>query len=83
MRKKPGDEAFRASFKFLSGGWDQRLADFNRFSQSKHGIVTPVYHISMIKATNWLCNFTWVGSNIPRHAQEAIKTLRSQKLKKV
>ena len=32
LRKRPGDEAFRVSFKFPRGRWDQRLADFNRFS---------------------------------------------------
>ena len=35
MRKKPGDEAFWLSFKFLRRGWDQRLADFNRFSNTE------------------------------------------------
>ena len=32
MRKKPGDEAFRVSFKFPRRGWDQSLSDFNIFS---------------------------------------------------
>ena len=32
MRKKPGDEAFRVSFKLPRRKWDQRLADFNIFS---------------------------------------------------
>ena len=32
LKKKPGDEEFRVSFKFLRCGWDQRLADFNRFA---------------------------------------------------
>ena len=32
LKKKPGDEEFRDSFKFLRCGWDQRLADFNRFA---------------------------------------------------
>ena len=32
LRNKPGDEAFRVSLKFPRRGWDQRLADFNRFS---------------------------------------------------
>ena len=32
LRIKPGDEAFRVSFKFLRHGWNQRLANFNRFS---------------------------------------------------
>ena len=32
LRRKPGDEAFRVSFKFPWRGWDQSLADFNRFS---------------------------------------------------
>ena len=36
-----------------------------------------------IKATNLWDNFRRVGSAMPSHAQEAIKTLRSQKLKKV
>ena len=40
--KKPVDEAFRASFKFPRRGWDQRLADFDRSLQQKHGVVTPV-----------------------------------------
>ena len=31
LKKKPGDEAFRVSFKFLRRGWYQRLTDFNRF----------------------------------------------------
>ena len=31
----PGDEGFRASFKFPRHGWDQRLADFNRFLHIK------------------------------------------------
>ena len=35
MRKKPGDEAFRVSFKFPRRGWDQRLVDFNRFPNIK------------------------------------------------
>ena len=35
MRKKPGDKAFRVSFKFPRPGWDQRLADFNRFSNKE------------------------------------------------
>ena len=35
LRKKPGDEAFRVSFKFLRRGWDHRLADFNRFSNKE------------------------------------------------
>ena len=42
LGKKPGDEAFRALFKFPRRGWHQRLADFNRFSQEKHAVVTPV-----------------------------------------
>ena len=42
LRKRPGDEAFRVSFKFPRCGWDQRIADFNRFSSLKHGVVTPV-----------------------------------------
>ena len=32
MRKEPGDEAFRVSFKLPRRKWDQRLADFNLFS---------------------------------------------------
>ena len=32
LKKKLGDEEFRVSFKFLRCGWDQRLADFNRFA---------------------------------------------------
>ena len=32
LRKKPGDEAFRLSFKLSRRGEDQRIADFNRFS---------------------------------------------------
>ena len=32
LRKKPGDEAFRVSLKFPRRGWDQRLANLNRFS---------------------------------------------------
>ena len=32
LKKKPGDEEFRVSFKFLRCGWDQRLADFNTFA---------------------------------------------------
>ena len=35
LRKKPGDEAFRVSFKFPWCGWDQGLADFNRFWNTK------------------------------------------------
>ena len=31
LRKRLGDKTFRISFKFLRRGWDQRLADFNRF----------------------------------------------------
>ena len=27
------DEAFRVSFKFPKCGWDQRIADFNRFAR--------------------------------------------------
>ena len=30
--ERPGDEALRISFKFPRCGWDQTLADFNRFS---------------------------------------------------
>ena len=30
--KKPGDEAFCVSCKFVRCGWDQGFADFNRFS---------------------------------------------------
>ena len=32
MRKRPGEEAFRVSFKFPRRGWEQRLANFNGFS---------------------------------------------------
>ena len=32
LRKKPGDEVFRVSFKIPRRGWGQRLADFNRYS---------------------------------------------------
>ena len=32
LRKKPGDEAFRGSFKFPRRGWDQILPDLNRLS---------------------------------------------------
>ena len=32
LRKKSGDEAFRVSLKFPRCGWDQRLANLNRFS---------------------------------------------------
>ena len=35
LRKKPGDKAFRVSFKFSTHGLDQRLADFNRFSDTE------------------------------------------------
>ena len=35
LRKKPGEEAFLISFKFPRWGWDQRLADFNRFSSKE------------------------------------------------
>ena len=35
MRKKPGDKAFRVSFKFSTHGLDQSLADFNRFSDTE------------------------------------------------
>ena len=38
----PGDKVFWALFKFPRRGWDQRLADFNRSLQQKHGVVTPV-----------------------------------------
>ena len=33
LKKKPRDEVFRVSFKFPRCRWDQRLADFNRFSK--------------------------------------------------
>ena len=33
LGKKPDDKVFRASFKFPRHIWDQRFADFNRFSQ--------------------------------------------------
>ena len=42
LMKKPGDEAFWASFKFPRRGWDQKPADFNRSLQLKHGVLTPV-----------------------------------------
>ena len=32
LRKRSGDKASRISFKVPRRGWDQRLADFNRFS---------------------------------------------------
>ena len=32
LRKKPGDKPFQVSFEFPRCRWDQRLADFNRFS---------------------------------------------------
>ena len=32
LSKKPGHESFRVSFKFPRHRWDQRHADFNRFS---------------------------------------------------
>ena len=32
LRKKPGDKAFLVSFNFPMSGWDQRIADFNTFS---------------------------------------------------
>ena len=35
LRKKPGDKAFRVLFKFPRRRWDQRPADFNRFSSVK------------------------------------------------
>ena len=35
LGKKPGDEAFQVSFKFLRHRWNQRLADFNRFSNNE------------------------------------------------
>ena len=36
FRKKPGDEAFRVSYKFPRRGWDQRYSvDFNRFSNTE------------------------------------------------
>ena len=41
-KKKPGDEALRVLFKFPRRVWDQRLADFNRFWQWKHEVVTSV-----------------------------------------
>ena len=31
--RRPGNESFRVLFKFSRSGWDQRLADFNRFSR--------------------------------------------------
>ena len=33
LRINTGNEAFQVSFKFPKCRWDQRLADFNRFSQ--------------------------------------------------
>ena len=44
LRKKSGDEAFRVSFKFPKYGWDQRLADFNRFSS----IETPSCYYCLV-----------------------------------
>ena len=44
LRKKPG-EAFQASFKLPRCGWDQRLANFNRFLQQKQ----IYYYMSMSK----------------------------------
>ena len=36
FRKKPGDKAFRVSYKFPRRGWDQRYSiDFNRFSNTE------------------------------------------------
>ena len=35
MKKRPGDEASRVLFKFPRHAWDQRLADFNRFSSAE------------------------------------------------
>ena len=35
MRKKSGDKAFQLSLKFPKRRWDQRLAEFNKFSN--HG----------------------------------------------
>ena len=32
LRKKPGDKPFQVLFEFLRCRWDQRLANFNRFS---------------------------------------------------
>ena len=32
LKKKPADEAFQVSFKLPRRGWDQWLAEFNRFS---------------------------------------------------
>ena len=35
LRKKPVDEAFRVLLRSLRRGWDQTLADFNRFSNTE------------------------------------------------
>ena len=35
LKKKPGDETFRVSFKFPRRGGDQRLADFNKHSNTE------------------------------------------------
>ena len=42
LRKKPG-EAFQASFKLPRCGWDQRLANFNRFLQQKQCLLLYVH----------------------------------------
>ena len=53
LRKRPGDEAFRVFFKFPRGGWDQRLADFNRFSivekQSCYSCLISYLHVNTKK----------------------------------
>ena len=40
LGKNTDNEAFQVSFKFPKCRWDQRLADFNRFSQQKQEVVT-------------------------------------------
>ena len=68
LRKNPGDEAFRVSFKFPRRGWDQGLAEFNTFlsvqTRSCYSCLVLYHHVKTKKLSSFLQRLEilmWVG----------------------
>ena len=62
LKKKLGDEEFRVSFKFLRCGWDQRLADFNRFAniETRSCYSCLVLYLHGYRFLSWFIGFSFL-----------------------
>ena len=61
--KKPDDEAFWVSSKFPKSRWDQRLADFNRFSNIETQNIVLQLHGNIKFTTSWTLHSSSRGTS--------------------